>query len=291
MKYIYIVNEFNLKERTKALIEKLNSVSVSFKRDYEIIINSSIDEAKTLKERLKNTQAIVTAIGGDGSINRILNDIVGTGNILSYLPVGTGNDFFKANLEDLEDGIHDVDIASINDMYFINVVCFGIDADIGNDDNFVHNGFIPESLRYNAGVVSHFLTYRPRRISVEFNDQKITKDFTTVVVGNAKYYGNGYKVSPLGNITDGKLELLMADKLNKIKMATTILSMKDASHLKNPAIKLYACEKVKVSSDQPIRANVDGEVLESRNFEIQILPKKTKLEFSREFIRQFVDLR
>ena len=122
MKYIYIVNEFNLKERTRALIEKLNSVSVSFKRDYEIIINSSIDEAKTLKKRLKNTQAIVTAIGGDGSINRILNDIVGTGNILSYLPVGTGNDFFKANLEDLEDGIHDVDISSINDMYFIHKI-------------------------------------------------------------------------------------------------------------------------------------------------------------------------
>ena len=291
MKYIYIVNRFNLKDRTDPMIERLKSVSDKLGRDYEIIVNSTVQEAISLKERLKDSEAIVTAIGGDGSINHILNTITNTRNVLSFIPVGTGNDFYKANLEDLEDGIHTVDIAKINDQYFINLVCFGIDADIGNDDGFVHNSFIPEALRYNAGVVYHFLTYKPRRIKVEFNDQVIEKDFTTVVVGNAKYYGNGYRVSPNGNITDGKLELLMCDKLNKIKMATTILSMKDSSHLKNPAIKIYECDHAVISSDIPIRANVDGEVQESKSFEIAILPKQMKLEFNREFINQFLDIK
>jgi YegS/Rv2252/BmrU family lipid kinase len=291
MKYIYVVNRFNLKERTEPMIERLKKVSETFNRDYEIIVNSSIEEAVRLKEYLKDKEAVVTAIGGDGSINRILNTIANTKNVLSFIPVGTGNDFYKANLEDLEDGLHTVDIARINDWYFINLVCFGIDADIGNDDSFVHNSFIPPALRYNAGVVYHFLTYTPRRIKVEFADQVIEKNFTTVVVGNAKYYGNGYRVSPEGDITDGKLELLLCDSLNKIKMATTILSMKDASHLKNPAIKIYECERVIVSSDQPIRANVDGEVLESKRFEIEVLPLSQRLDFNREFIDQFKDLK
>ena len=286
MKYIYLVNRFNLKDKTAQIVEQLKKASEEFGRSYEIVISDTVKEALDLKDRFQETEDIVTAIGGDGSINNILNQIVGTKNILSYIPIGTGNDFYRANLEDLEDGIRDVDIIRINDRYFINVACFGIDADIANDEKFIHNRFIPESMRYNAGVVYHFLTYKPRKIKIECGDRVIEKELTTAVVGNAKYYGGGYKVSPYGKIDDGVMEIYLVDRLNKAKMANIILSMKNAGHLKNPALHSLTGNKVIISSDQPFGANIDGETLRSDRFELELIPKAIKLDFDRKFIER-----
>lgn len=288
MKYVYIVSRFNFKERTNKIVEKLRLVSEKFNRDYEIVINETLDDVYKLKERFKYSEDIITAIGGDGSINLVLNDLMGTNNILSYIPYGTGNDFYRANLEDLKSGIHDIDVIRINDRYFINVSCFGIDADIANDDRYVHNKLIPESMRYNAGVIHHFLTYKGRKMRVEFDDKTIEQDFTTIIVANAKYYGGGYKVSPNSKYDDGVFDVFLVDRLNKVKMASIILSMKNAGHLKNPALKSFTTNKLVISADETFKANIDGEAIEANRFELEMIPSGFKIDFDPEFISEFL---
>ncbi len=286
MKYIYLVNRFNFRNSTEDIVERLKEVSSSMGRDFEIIVNDTPAQAKQNVRQFKDTEYVITGIGGDGSINHILNDIAGTKNILAYIPIGTGNDFHRANDEELSPGMHEVDIVKINDRYFINVACFGIDADIANDDRFIHNRFIPESMRYNAGVVHHFLTYRPKKLTLLIDGQKITGKVTTIVAANARYYGGGYKVSPYGKIDDGKLEVYVVDALSKPRMASIILSMKDAGHLKNPAVKSFQTEKLAILSPVQTGANIDGEKLISDRFDIEIIPKGIRLDYDPDFIRE-----
>lgn len=288
MKYVYIVNKFNFKEKTESVINALKIASSKFNRDYEIVINETVEDALRLKDRFKNTEDIITSIGGDGSINLILNDLIGTKNILAFIPYGTGNDFNRACMQDLSNGIHEVDIARINDRYFINVACFGIDADIANDDRYIHNDWIPESMRYNAGVVHYFLTYKGRRMKVEYENNTIEQDFTTVVVANAKYYGGGYNVSPNSEIDDGLLNVYLVDKLNKPGMAKIILSIKNAGHLNNPSLKTFKTDKLVISSNEKFKANIDGEALLDNRFEIEIIKKGFKIDFNSDFINEFI---
>ncbi len=288
MKYIYIINQFHLKEKAPLLIEKLETVSKQLHRDYEICVNATPKDVKKTLSAFKDSENIITCVGGDGSINLLLNDLIGTKNILSFIPQGTGNDFYHYCKDNLSDGFHDVDIIRINDRYFINVACFGIDADIANDDNFIHNRFIPRSMRYNAGVVYYFLTYKARAMKIKVNDQLIEKDFTTVVAGNAQYYGNGYHVTPNGDVKDGVMEVLLADKVNKAAMAKLILSMKDSSHLKNPAVQIFSCRKLEVSADQPFQANIDGEPLKASHFELEVLPKGFRIYLDYDFINRII---
>ena len=288
MKYVYVVNRFNFKEKTDSIINTLKQISKKFNRDYEIIINDTIDDAIRLKDRFKNTNDIITSIGGDGSINLILNDLVNTNNILSFIPYGTGNDLNRVFMQEYDNGIHEIDLARINDRYFINVACFGIDADIANDDRYIHNKWIPESMRYNAGVVHHFLTYKARNMKVEYDNNIIEQDFTTVVVANAKYYGGGYKVSPYSLMDDGLLDIYLVDKLNKINMAKIILSMKDAGHLNNPSLKTFKTNKLIISANETFKANIDGEVLEANRFEIETINKAIKVDFNSDFIKEFI---
>ena len=113
--YVYLVNRFNLKESTDEMIRRLKEVSDEYGRDYEIIVNETPEEAGAVMSRFRDTEYIITAIGGDGSINRLINDLVGTKNILAFIPAGTGNDFARTCMNDMEDGIHDIDLIRVND--------------------------------------------------------------------------------------------------------------------------------------------------------------------------------
>ena len=288
MRYIYLLNRFNLKEETPEIEKRLRKVSALFKRDYEICISDTVEELRETMKRFKDTEYIITTVGGDGSINLLLNDLIGTDNILSFVPHGTGNDFCRYCMEEMSDGIHAVDLIKINGRYFINVACFGIDADIANDDRFIHNPLIPKSMRYNAGVVYYFLTYRPKKMEVRINGERIEGSFTTLIAANARYYGGGYRPSPNSFIDDGKMEVLLVDELNKISMAKTILSMKDASHLKNPAVRVFETDELVLSSDTKIGANIDGEPLFDDHFELKLVPKGFRIHFEKAFLEEMM---
>lgn len=286
MKFVYVVNRFNLKEKTQNIINKLQTLSEKHHRDYEICLIEDPGEAKEKISAYRNGSHIITAIGGDGSINLLLNDLIGTDNILSFIPHGTGNDFYRYCKENLSDGIHEVDLVQINERCFINVACFGIDADIANDDNFIHNRLIPASMRYNAGVVYYFLTYKPRQMEVTVNGKTFSQSFTTIIAANAKDYGGGYRPSPHSDIQDGKIEVLLVDPLNKLRMAKTILSMKDSSHLKSPAVHLFETDSLSIRCSTPISANIDGEPLTSDHFDLKIVPKGFRIYLDHSFVQE-----
>ncbi|MCR5503450.1 MAG: hypothetical protein K6F53_10610 [Lachnospiraceae bacterium] len=287
MKYLYVVNRFNLKDRCDTVIENLRRVSEEFRRDYEILLNETPEEAKEKASIFRESECVVTAVGGDGTINLLLNDLVGTRNILSVVPVGTGNDFYRTMTEVMKSGIREVDLIRVNGRYAINAVCFGIDADIANDERFIHNRFIPKPLRFHAGVLYHFATFKKgRHLKVECEGQTIEQEFLTVVASNGRYYGGGYCISPDSEIGDGRMEICLADGMKRLKAASVLLSMKDAGHLSNPAIHRYSTTKMTLTADEPFEANIDGEPLLSDRFELEMVPGGILLEHDPEFLRR-----
>ena len=213
--------------------------------------------------------------------------IVHSPHILSFIPHGTGNDFFRTCMESMENGIHEVDLIRVNDRYCINVACFGIDADIANDDTFIHSRWIPRTMRFNAGVIGHFLRYkRGRRLRVESNGEVREGNFATVIAANCRYYGSGYHVSPHSTLDDGKMDVLEAGALPKLRMARLILKMKNARHLGSPDLKTYETDRLVITSDTPFKANIDGEPILSDRFELEMVPRAIRLDFNKEIIKR-----
>lgn len=289
MKYIFLLNQFSLKYKTNEMYEKIKRVCKKKKLNYKIEVNSPVISTEDILEKYKNTRNIIIAIGGDGTINRVLNGIVNTNNILGYIPYGTGNDFYRTNKELLNKGINKIDLVKINNKYFINIACFGIDADIGNNERIIHNKFIPRRYRYKIGVISSFIKYKPKLFEIDINNKTIKKHFTTVVVCNARYYGGGYKVSPNSSLTDGLLEVVLATKTNKYNMAKMITSMKTAMHLYYPEISIVQTKKLVLKSPTIISANVDGEELRSKKFEIEIIEKGVEVYYDQDLINQIIN--
>lgn len=270
MKYIFLLNSFG-KRNIKDIYQKIDVAAKNLNIDYKIEVNSDNQSTEEILEKYKDTKNIIVAVGGDGMINKVLNSIVGTNNILGYIPYGTGNDLDKTVKETLPSGENKIDLVKINERYFINIACFGIDAEIANDDSFIHNRFIPRKERYNAGVVYHFLKYTPKKMEIRINDEIIDDKFTTVVACNARYYGGGYKIGPTSLINDGVLEVYMLKELAKIKMAKTILSTKEGNHINSPYVRQIKTQSLTIKSPNEISSNIDGEILTANTFNIDII--------------------
>jgi YegS/Rv2252/BmrU family lipid kinase len=239
-------------------------------------------------KKYKKTKSIIMAVGGDGTINRVLNGIVGTKNILGYIPYGTGNDFYRANQEVLNKGINTIDLISINNKYFINIACFGIDAVIGNNSDIIHSKIIPKSQRYNVGILYHFFKYRARSLKIVIGENTYSDRYTTVAVCNAKYYGNGYKIGTNSSLTDGLVDVYMASKMSKINMARLILGMKDGKHETSKKLKKVSTDKLTIISEKPITCNMDGEELTSDKFEIEVIPRGIEVYYDQSLIDEFI---
>ena len=288
MKYIFILNSFGNRS-VNELIERIDKISRILDIDYKIEINSKYESTEEILNKYKDSNNIIVAVGGDGMINRVLNGIIDTDNLLSFIPYGTGNDFYKTSQETLLPGKNPIDVVKINDKHFINIACFGVDADIANDERFVHSKIIPRPLRYDVGVLYHFLSYKPKSFEVAINDEIINGDFTTIALCNARYYGGGYKIGPNSLVDDGEIEVYLVDKLNKIDMAKTILSMKEGQHEYSPHIIKKKTNSLSISSSIPISSNIDGEILTSNIFNVDVLPNKIEVFNNQELIDMFLN--
>ena len=259
MKYIFLINSFTVKEKINEVIKKVTQYAITNKLDYEIEVNSPTYDTEDIIRKYKKDNHLIITIGGDGVINRAVNEIINTNLKLAVIPYGTGNDFYKSVKRDLEPGLNKVDVVRINKKYFVNTACFGIDADIANNKNAVKTKLIPKSQRYNASIVYNYFKFKFKHLELNMNGKKIKDDFTTIAICNGTYYGGGFKIGPTSNIKDGIFEVYYALKLPKLKIVPLILKIKNGTHETDKNITKLEGTKLTIKSPQPISANIDGE--------------------------------
>ena len=287
MKHVFILNSFSNKKIDK-MIDKIKDVCNKLDIEYTIEINNSDKSTEDIVKFYKNEKVILLPVGGDGMINRVVNSMNFKKNILGFIPYGTGNDFYKSCLEEFENGINDCDLSTINDKYFINTCCFGIDADIANNSDIIHSKLIPKKQRYNAGLIYTFLKYKNKHMRVYVNNKKYEDDYTTIVICNGKYYGGGYKVGYFSNLCDDYLDLYLIPNLKKREMLGLVLGLNKGVQENDKRIEKIKIKEVLIEGDNPITCNIDGEAYTSNRFEIKMLSKKIKIFFDKTLINMLV---
>jgi YegS/Rv2252/BmrU family lipid kinase len=284
MKYVFLLNKFSLKDRLYIVRSLIEKVCKELNISYVVEINSDEVSTEDIVKKYKGEKVVLCAVGGDGIINRVLNAMDMDSNTLSFIPSGTGNDFYKSCLEQFEDGLNDCDLVSINDKYFINTCCFGIDADIANNSDIIHSRLIPKSQRYNASLLYNFLKYKVKHMVVKIDDEVIDDHFTTVVLCNGKYYGGGYKIGFNSKLNDDLIDVYLVPKMPKLGMAKLILGMNKGNHEKSEKVKKYHVRKITIESEKDITCNIDGEELTANKFNVEVKKNKIKILFNKELI-------
>ena len=283
MKYIFVINSFTLKDEINEVIHRIKDFCVKNNMEFEVEINNEDNSTEDIVKKYKKCGYTIVAVGGDGMINRVLNALVGTNNTLGFIPCGTGNDFYRSVSKEMKNEIEECDVIKINDRYFINVACFGIDADVANNKGLIKSKIIPKSQRYNVSVINSFLKYEPRHFILKINNEEIEGDFATVAVCNGGYYGSGYNISPNFKLNNGLIDVYAVEDDNKFNIMKMILSMKKGKHEKYKKVHKFQTNKLTIISNNEINSNIDGEELESKKFNIEV-KGKIKIYINKELI-------
>ena len=283
MKYIFVINSFTLKEEINEVIHRIKDFCIRKNMEFEVEINNEDNSTEDIVKKYRKCGYTIVAVGGDGMINRVLNALVGTNNTLGFIPCGTGNDFYRSALKEIKKETEECDVIKINDRYFINVACFGIDADVANNKGLIKSKIIPKSQRYNVSVINSFLKYEPRHFVLKMNNEEIEGDFATVAVCNGGYYGSGYNISPNFKLNNGLIDVYAVEDDNKFNIMKMILSMKKGKHEKYKKVHKFQTNKLTLISNNEINSNIDGEELASKKFNIEV-KGKIKIYMNKELI-------
>lgn len=283
MKYIFVINSFTLRDEINEVIHRIKDFCVRKNMEFEVEINNEDNSTEDIVKKYRKCGYTIVAVGGDGMINRVLNALVGTNNTLGFIPCGTGNDFYRSALKEIKKETEECDVIKINDRYFINVACFGIDADVANNKGLIKSKMIPKSQRYNVSVINSFLKYEPRHFVLKMNNEEIEGDFATVAVCNGGYYGSGYNISPNFKLNNGLIDVYAVENDNKFNIMKMILSMKKGKHEKYKKVHKFQTNKLTLISNNEINSNIDGEELASKKFNIEV-KGKIKIYMNKELI-------
>lgn len=262
--FIFIVNPVsgnNLGIKASIVIEEYcKRRKINYKIIYTEKKNDAIRIAKELKD---NEKVTIFSVGGDGTLNEVVNGLANSKAKLGLIPVGSGNDFYRSfyTFPDKK-----IDLGKVNDRYFINVASLGLDAEIANYANQIKNGKLSNESVYILSLIHEYFRFKP--ISIDIDGVK--KDSTILTVCNAKFYGGGFNIAPQAKLNDGMFDIIDVKSLNKLEIINLVMKLMKATHLESNKVNFYQTDKLSVNSSIPLNCNIDGEIITDTNFDFSI---------------------
>lgn len=288
MKHVFLINSFTVKKRLEEVTEKIISYAKDYEIEYVIEVNSKTLTTEQILEKYKNGRNLIIVVGGDGIVNRTVNVLAGTDNKLMLIPYGTGNDFYKTVKKELKPGLNKIDVVRINEKYFVNTACFGIDADVANTKDRIKTALIPRQLKYYLALIYVFFIYKCRPLKINVGKKELENKYTTIAICNGSYYGGSFNIGPKSSILDNKLEIYIVNKLNRFSMMDLILKMKNGKHEKDSRVEKIVDNKLTITSPKPISANIDGEELIADKFDIEIISKGMNIYYDEDMLERLI---
>lgn len=256
--------------------------------DEIVYITKNIGDAESFVYEMcvDNPRIHFIVYGGDGTINEVVNGIMnaGTNDItkISINPVGTGNDFIR-NFKSIGD--YTVDVMKYNGRYSVNIVNIGFDCDVVEETGKLKKlPLISGSLAYVIGVAK--VLFRPlgKKIKMKIidndnNELHYDGTFLLAAIANGAYYGGGFHAAPLSSLTDGLLDVLIINKMSRLKFLSLVGDYKNGTHMNKETnqpiekfkkvIDFYRCRFIKIENIDKFCA--DGEIYYSSSLEIEII--------------------
>jgi diacylglycerol kinase (ATP) len=262
--------------RALETLKRLEAHLKERKLDYEVGISQYHGHAVELtKEAVANGHTMIYTLGGDGTVFEAVNGLAATGRMgevaLGFLPGGTGNDFTRSldlprdpmeAFEALRQGSSvEIDLWKANDKYFVNVFGLGLDTDL--------DGWARKTKKLLKGMPAYILALFLTLFGFQFKKVRLTVDgkamerqVTVLTASNGRYYGGGIDVAPAAQVHDGKLDLVIINKVWKPKVPLLLSKYIVGKHIAEvKECEYLQAERIVVESDMAFLCETDGELL------------------------------
>ncbi|MDR1300788.1 MAG: diacylglycerol kinase family lipid kinase [Candidatus Nomurabacteria bacterium] len=290
LEYVFIVNPIAGSQNADEVIERIHEVCRKHELKYRIIKTERPKHASEIVRKLPKTGKVIFAVGGDGTMNEVLQGMMKTNNVMGVIPNGTGNDF-SASLAKIKDKEPKIDVGVLNHrQYFLNYVGMGFSTNVtvAASQKF-RRKWIPKKARFPLSILHTVATFRPMKIKFTINGTTKEERSTIIVAANGSRFGLEYFIAPEADLRDGEMDICFVDAVSLPVLIPLINSVKTGEHVKNPNVHMRRTDHVKIQSEKHVSFDIDGELMTANKLDIKIIRGGVTIFNDQKFIREIVD--
>lgn len=301
-KYKIIVNPVSGRGAGAVAIPQLTQLFDQHQLDYELVQTERPWHAAELaRQAASQGIQVVTAVGGDGTINEVINGLMLAKinqegeSALGVISVGRGNDFafgagippeMEAAIEILaNDQRQWMDVGQVtggdypNGRYFGNGVGVGFDAVVGFEALKMKrlHGFPSYMV---AALKTIFLYYHAPKVLIEFDSQSFELSALMISIMNGRRMGGGFHMAPRAQMNDSLFDLCIANQVSRPKIIALIPRFMKGDQASHPAIQTAQTRCLTIQAlqgDLPVHADGETICVAGKHLTIEILPRQIQI--------------
>lgn len=292
---------FIINSRSMKANNVMHTLSMVFATEHTFFPTTHAGHARELAMQCcSDGYSHVIAVGGDGTLNEVVDGCMMSGNsadelpIVSFIPCGTGNDFARnfgitgsidAFMQRFKAGhisYSDVGVVTFTSSdgstvkrHFLNVMDVGLGGTIARKVNTYRRSRW-SVLAYQRGIISTLPMYRKSVIEISSAQLNYTGPALSVVLANGKWFGNGLGIAPGADPSNGELSMVLLGRVGIVDYILNLPNILRCKTIRHPQIKYVGCKGVNIAGE-PTAMELDGEFVGYSPCNVQIKARALRL--------------
>lgn len=230
----------------------------------------------------------VIAVGGDGTIQEVMNGLVNgePSTSIGIVPVGSGNDLARSLGLPRDPGAAwtvalgsgerplDLALATTGDgrtRWFGSAGGIGFDAQVA--------AAMARRSGWQRGRTGYLLTtlvelrrFSNRRIELTIDGVRREARVLFVAIANGEYYGGGMRIAPRAAVDDGMLDLCIVGDVSRLTAVRQLANLYRGTHVHHPQVQMARGHAIDVDGDRRTLTHLDGEPFGTLPLTVRLRP-------------------
>jgi len=298
MKILIIYNPHAGNDRARSLLQQVEAYTIEKGLNPTIICTEYSGHAIEIAKQaeLDKYDALI-ASGGDGTLFEVLNGYyqnkITNKPPIGLIPNGTGNAFMRELKLRQSDWKKAIDIIALNHKRAIDVGRFTSEGKIWHFINIVGMGFVTEiaeaalplkwmgNIAYTVATLLKLVSLKSQKFTIELDGELLERDGVLVEIANSTFTGTTFYIAPEAEIDDGYLDVIILNKISRLKILRLFSSIYDGTHINYDEIEYIKAKNIKVTETNPGKLIPDGEIMGSTPITVECLQQDVEFLWER----------
>lgn len=247
---------------------------------------------------------VAVAVGGDGTINEVVNGLVGSGTALGVIPAGTSNVFaadvgipiwnplrpnaVRAAAEIIHAGQRrKVDVGRVQfsdgrQRYFFMWCGVGFDAAITQEVQSVDTRRLGMVAWAIAGVMVA-INFMGTRGNVAVGNRLGRRRVLWAIISNGQLYGRLWRIAPHAKMDDGILDFTLFEGYGVFSTVRHLAGLTLGRYARDPMVYMDRADSIDIETYKPLPVHVDAEPVGTTPVKISVVPRALSVVLPQKF--------
>jgi diacylglycerol kinase (ATP) len=270
----------------RATVEDVRAVMVRHGLGDELVVTESEEESiAAARDAVALGYDVVAAAGGDGSVEIVASQLVGTITALGILPLGSLLNTARMlgisrNLDEAASliaagNVRAIDVGEAKGILFFEGGSVGLNAAVfAEADQFDSEGV---RLRALWSTLAVLMRYRPSRMVIYLDGRVLTTRALAVSVANGPYTGLGFTITPDAKLDDGLLDVVVFSRFSRLELIRHFGAIAFGRHRYTPKATTYRSARVRIEGVHPLPCRADAHDLGTTPVEYIVRPRALRV--------------